>query len=202
MKSAAIILNSDFNREIIGDEVICADGGYNYAKAKGIKVDYVVGDLDSARDIDPDVKIVKFNKVKDSTDGELAIRYAISAGYKYLNMYGADGGRLDHVIYNVHLMAIAAKLGAKCVIRADRYDVYYVNSTFELNVNPGDIISIVPFSSDVHIMSTEGLEYDITDEDMSKFTTIGVSNIAVSDKIKVVVTRGDVNIFRVFRKEV
>lgn len=199
MKSAAIILNSDFNREIIDETVICADGGYNYAKAKNIKVDYVVGDLDSAKDIDPEVKIVKFNRMKNSTDGELAIRYAISAGHKYLNLYGADGGRLDHVMYNVHLMAIAAKLGAKCVIRADRYDVYYVNSTFELSVNVGDIISIVPFSSDVHIMSTEGLEYDINDKDMSKFTTIGVSNVAINDKIKVVVTTGDVNIFRVFK---
>ena len=74
MKTAAIILNSDFNREIMGETVICADGGYNYAKAKGIKADYVVGDLDSAKDIAPEVKIVKFNKVKDSTDGELAIR--------------------------------------------------------------------------------------------------------------------------------
>lgn len=202
MKTAAIILNSDFNREVTEDCIICADGGYNHAKAKGLKVDVVVGDLDSAKDIAPEVKIVKFNKRKDSTDGELAIRYAISAGYKKLNIYGAEGGRLDHVMYNVHLMAIAAKLGVKCVLRADKYDVYYVNSTFELNVNVGDIISIVPFSSSVHIMSTEGLEYDINDKEMSKFTTIGVSNKALSDKIKVVVDRGDVNVFRVFRKEV
>ncbi|MBQ7653360.1 MAG: thiamine diphosphokinase [Clostridia bacterium] len=202
MKSAAIVLNYDFNRKITEEDVIAADGGYNRAVARGYMPKVVVGDLDSAKDIAEGVEIVKFNKRKDQTDGELAIKYAVSAGYRKLYIYGASGGRMDHVLYNMRLIAIAALMGVKCVICGDEFDAYYANSTFELSVKKGDLISLVPYQGKVHIMSTEGLGYEINDVELDMFNTVGVSNFAIADKITVKIDKGDALIFHVFQEEV
>ena len=202
MKSAAIVLNYDFERKIEQEDIIAADGGYNRAVARGYSPKYVVGDLDSAKNIAKDVEIIKFNKNKDQTDGELAIKYAVSAGYRILYIYGASGGRMDHVLYNMRLIAIAALMGVKCVICGDGFDAYYANSTFELDVDKGDLISIVPYQGKVHILSTEGLGYEISDREYDMFNTVGVSNFAVTDKIVVRIDKGDALIFRIFQKEV
>lgn len=202
MKSAAIILNYDFNRKIEQDYIIAADGGYNRAVEKGYLPQVVVGDLDSAKNIAEGVEIIKFNKNKDRTDGELAIRYAITQGFRKLYIYGASGGRMDHVLYNMRLIAIAALMGVKCVICGDDFDAYYVNSTFELDVEENDLISIVPYQGKVHIISTEGLGYEINDAELDMFNTLGVSNYAVDKKVVIKIDKGDALIFKVFQKEV
>ncbi len=203
MKTAAIILNYDFEAPVTETDIICADGGYNFAKAKGLKVKTVVGDLDSARDIESGIEIIKFDRKKDMTDGELAVRYAISAGYQRLSIYGAEGGkRLDHIMSNIVLLGIAAKLGAKCVIKGAGFDAYFVNSTFELDVERGDVVSIVPFSDELHIIGTEGLEYEIKDKIINKYLTLGVSNVAIKERVKINVVAGEAIVFRVFAREV
>lgn len=202
MKTCAVVLNYDFTRAITEDYIICADGGYNRAKKNGYKPQVVVGDLDSAKDIDSDVEVIEFNKRKDKTDGELAIIYAINKGYRKINVYGASGGRLDHVMFNLRLVAIAAKMGVRCTIKGDDFDAYYANSIFKLNTVKGEVISIVPYSEKVHIMSTEGLEYEINNVEYDMFNTVCVSNVATGDNITITIDRGDALIFRVFQKEV
>ena len=202
MKSAAIVLNYDFSRKIEQEDIIAADGGYNRAVDRGYSPKVVVGDLDSAKNIAEGVEIVKFNKKKDQTDGELAVKYAVSAGYRKLFIYGASGGRMDHVLYNMRLIAIAALMGVKCVICGDGFDAYYANSTFELEVKKNDLISIVPYQGKTHIISTEGLGYEINDVELDMFNTVGVSNFATAEKILIKIDQGDALIFHVFQEEV
>ncbi len=202
MESCAIVLNSEFSRKITEDVIICADGGYNRAVKNGYKPKAVVGDLDSAKDIAEDVEVIQFNKKKDKTDGELAICYAISQGYRKIALYGVHGGRMDHVMYNIRLIAIAAKMGVRCQIKGDDFDAYYANSTFRLKTYKDQIISIVPYSEKVHIMSTEGLEYEINDVEYDMFNTVCVSNVATGNNVVIYIDRGDALIFRIFQKEV
>lgn len=203
MKTCAIVLNYDFSRKITEDEqdIICADGGYNRAKKNGYNPKVVVGDLDSAKDIDKDVEVIKFSKKKDKTDGELAVMYAISKGYRKINIYGASGGRTDHVLYNLRLVAIAVKMGVRCTIKGDDFDAYYANSMFSLQAKVGEVISLVPYSEKVHIMYTEGLEYEINDVEYDMFNTVCVSNVATAENVVISIDRGDALIFRVFQKE-
>lgn len=202
MESCAVVLNSDFSRKITEDIIIAADGGYNRAVKNGYKPKAVVGDLDSAKDIASDVEVIQFNRKKDKTDGELAICYAISQGFRKISLYGVQGGRMDHVMYNIRLIAIAAKMGVKCEIKGDDFDAFYANSTFRLETSKNQIISIVPYSEKVHIMSTEGLEYEINDVEYDMFNTVCVSNVATGNNIVVYIDRGDALIFRIFQKEV
>ena len=199
MKSAALILNGlTIAHPIKGDKIICADGGYNLAMQYNITPDIVVGDLDSAKDIADSVEVVKFSMNKDQTDGELAVHYAASRGCRKLHVYGVDGGRLDHIICNINLLKIGADLGVRVTLHTDDCTVYLSNSTFDLDdVVIGDIISIVPFSDDLHIINTEGLKYPIKNSHISKGSTIGISNIVSSSPIRIEINEGDALIFKV-----
>lgn len=198
MYRAALILNGkSIAGEVVGDEVICADGGYNLARKYGLKVDYIIGDFDSIGDYDKNIEIVSFTKEKDKTDGELAVLYAANRGCKKLHIYGADGGRLDHVISNINLLHIGAEVGVRVTVHCESCTIYLANATFDLAVNIGDIISIVPFSEYVHISNTKGLKYEIKESSLRKGTTQGISNVATADSITIDVSVGEALVFKI-----
>jgi len=195
---AALILNGkSIAGPIVGDEIICADGGYHLAVENGIKPDYLIGDFDSVTEYDKSIETVTFTKEKDKTDGELAVLFAANKGCKKLHIYGVDGGRLDHILCNLSLLHIGATVGVRVTLHAESATIYLANSTFELPVVEGDIISIVPFSEKVHINSTKGLKYEIKDAVLRKGTTLGISNIAISETIMIDVSEGEALVFKI-----
>src|SRR5712691_7547391 len=94
-----------------GAVVVAADSGLHQADPLGLRVDYVVGDLDSA---DPAAveraraagAVVERHPVdKDATDLELALDVARERGARRITVVGGAGGRLDHFLANVALLA-------------------------------------------------------------------------------------------------
>ena len=92
--------------------VIAADGGAAHIEAAGGQCDVIVGDQDSvrpetlhrARAAGADIR--DFPTAKDATDGELALREALSRGATSITIVGALGGpRVDHLLANVALLA-------------------------------------------------------------------------------------------------
>ena len=116
MTRAAIVLaggdpaeNHVRSRLPAGAIVIAADSGLHQAELLGLRVDYVVGDLDSA---DPAAleraraagAVVERHPVdKDATDLELAFDRA--RGVRRITVVGGSGGRLDHFVANIALLA-------------------------------------------------------------------------------------------------
>lgn len=198
MIKAALILNGvSITGPIVGDEIICADGGYHLALKYGIKPDYIIGDFDSIGEYDKSIEVIKFTKEKDKTDGELAVLFAANKGCRKLHIYGADGGRLDHIISNINLLYVGLKVGVRVTLHCETCLVYLANSTFELNVDKDEIISIVPFSERVHINITKGLKYEIKDSVLRKGTTLGISNVTTADSITIDVSEGEALVFRI-----
>ena len=91
--------------------VLAADGGLAEARRLGLEVDVVVGDLDSARPQDvaaaeaAGAEVERHPEDKDATDLELAIDRAISDGATRVVVAGGAGGRLDHLLGNVLVLA-------------------------------------------------------------------------------------------------
>ena len=198
---AAIILNQEFSRAVVEDKIICADGGYVIALKKGLTPLFAVGDFDSSN-LPEDVSVYAVPAEKDFTDGEFALQCAVKHGFDDIAIYGAYGGRPDHVFYNFHLLAIAKSLGCKAVIKGDGFDVYLAEKRFLLKTDRGDLVSVVPFGDEAHIMSSEGLEYEINDLVLDKYQTKGISNIATDKEITLEIKRGSCLVFHIFRKEV
>jgi thiamine pyrophosphokinase len=89
------------------DAVICADGGYRLAQQSGVKPDLVVGDLDSLQEeqIEKGVEIRRYPREKDLSDFELAMQAAADMAPERVYVYGALGGRIDHELTNILLLA-------------------------------------------------------------------------------------------------
>jgi thiamine pyrophosphokinase len=207
MKTAALILNGVYIPEKINaDYIVCADGGYNLLAERGIIPNIIIGDNDSIKypSNSEKVKRLNFNADKDMTDGELSLRHIVRDGYKNIAVYGALGGREDHVQSNIALLALAARLGAVAVIKDEKTEIHYIDKNFNslsLKVAKNILVSVVPFSAYAHIISTKGLKYPIIDKRLNKLSSLGVSNLSTEEKIEVNILRGSALVFINYREK-
>lgn len=189
----AILLNSDEIGAVAEKDVICADGGYRYSEGKNVLA--VVGDFDSVPALPEGVKVVRYPEHKDMTDGEIAVRYAVSEGYGELNIYGATGGRLDHVLGNLSLLGLAGSLGAKAKITAPGFTVYFTDKTLSFAAKKGQIVSVFAYGGDAVVEYQKGMSYPMDMLRLVSFNTRGISNIAVGNGVEIKVASGKILVF-------
>lgn len=186
--TGALVLNGEkYNGKIIGDIIVCCDGGYDKCD---VKCDLLVGDMDSIT-AKTDVECIRLNPIKDETDGEYGLEKLIEMGVDTVNFYGLNGGRLDHILANIGLMGRAVKRGIKAIAYCNDFTAYMINSPVELDVEIGSTISIAPFSNNVHIMSLEGFYWLLHDVIVEKTSSVCVSNKAVCNKVSINLDEGE-----------
>src|SRR5512145_2694515 len=92
------------------DLVICVDGGLRAARRLGVRPDAAIGDFDSATAPllawarRAGAEIIRHPVEKDQTDAELALGFALARGAREVELFGALGGRVDHLLANVALL--------------------------------------------------------------------------------------------------
>ncbi|MFM2106799.1 MAG: hypothetical protein RL338_1831 [Chloroflexota bacterium] len=187
------------------DLVVAADGGANGALALGLRIDLVVGDMDS---LAPErlaeleaagVAAERAPAEKDESDTELAILAAIRRGAGDLTVVGAFGGpRLDHLLANVALLAHPA-LGGRDVrlvdgrtrvglVVAPAADGSPVRRT--LAGRAGDLVSLIPFGEDAVGVTTAGLDYPLSGGTLAAGPARGISNRRAAAVASVELERG------------
>ncbi|MBQ1595798.1 MAG: thiamine diphosphokinase, partial [Clostridia bacterium] len=95
------------------DAVICADRGLQVAEALDLLGDvpvYLIGDYDSGSPPTEAERaaasgLVVLPTVKDMTDSEAAIDLAVSKGFERIHVLGGLGGRFDHSMGNLGMLA-------------------------------------------------------------------------------------------------
>jgi thiamine pyrophosphokinase len=179
-----------------GAMVIAADGGVDRALGLGLRVDLAIGDFDSvsaaglAAAEAAGARIERHPAAKDATDLELALDAAIALQPTRILVVGSGGGRLDHLLGSVLLLAderyaateIDAFLGGACVsvIRGSR----------TLAGTPGDLFTLLPVHGAAEGVTTEGLEYPLRNEMLPPGTSRGVSNVFCASEVHITVQRG------------
>ena len=177
------------------DYVIAVDRGLCYAGKLGIVPDLIVGDFDSADKslLDSfDQSIVRlFNSEKDDTDTEIAIREAVKHKSD-IDIVCATGGRIDHLLGNIHILKIALDEGINARI-IDRGNVIFLkNSDFKL-VNGdwnGKYVSLIPFDGEVNGIKLKGFKYPLDGYDLKPGITKCISNEIVKDNAYVEIKSG------------
>ena len=193
MKKVAIILNTPSLTRLPKDEdiIICADGGAKYVDSP----DYLLGDMDSLNVMNNAKNTIVLPTHKDVSDGEFAIRFAIEKFQpESIHIYGISGGRVDHILGNLSLLALANKLGYNAYGHDDKQDIYFTNTKLSFKAKENDTISIVPFSGDA-VVSATGLEYPLNNLTLPITTTLGISNVAMEEDITISVLSGSVFVF-------
>ncbi|MBR0530929.1 MAG: thiamine diphosphokinase [Ruminococcus sp.] len=176
---------------INGAFVICADKGLALAETLGIKADLVLGDFDSLN-YKPEGENVKVYPVeKDDTDLMLAVRTALGMGYREFFIYGACGGRLDHMIGNIACLAMIADNGGRGVIIGDDDIVsIYDSGCHKIPYKEGFSLSLFAYSAEVKGLTIRGTKYLAENVTLTDAVTLGVSNEITADFAEVEFTDG------------
>lgn len=173
--------------------VIAVDGGYDILKKLNINIDIVIADLDSCTsNITNDINIQKYNSDKDDTDTILAIKYAISKGYKDLTIIGGLGKRLDHTLANIQTLAYFLKTNPEVNIKIiDKYNLVRIinNQTITLS-NNYKYLSLISLSDKCSIVNTTGLKWNLKDHILTNTYPLGVSNILIDKEASIKVNDG------------
>ncbi|HSO94825.1 MAG TPA: thiamine diphosphokinase [Acidimicrobiia bacterium] len=162
--------------------VIAADSGLDHAVALGFAIDLVVGDLDS---VDPRLlasaraagtTVETHPREKDETDLELALGAALARGARTVTVVGGAGGRLDHFLANLTVLASPRFRELRLDAWVGFAHVTVVRDDVVVEGRVGALVSLVPLGGRATGIRTEGLRYPLADEDLEAGTTRGVSN--------------------------
>ena len=167
------------------DVVIAADGGSSLAARLGLVPALIVGDMDSSNaaivtDFEAQgVEVRRYDHhIKSETDTELAVFAALEWLPYEIVLLGAVGGRLDHTLANIFLLANARLAGTRVRIVDDNEQVFVAHPGIWTDVhrNVGDTVSLLPVGGSANGVTLEGFEYPLQDEPLPQGYARGVSN--------------------------
>ena len=175
-----------------GDLVIAADGGYTALRRLGIQPDLLVGDLDSLRHRPQKVAMLRFPRQKNHTDLDLAIRLARGRGFRHFKLYGALGGRLDHSLANLNLLAGLAYEGCQAKIIASQVIIHALSrGSLRLPfVAKGRLLSVFCWGGSAQGLSLKGLKYPLENAELGPFSSLGVSNEGLGQPVLIHINAG------------
>ena len=175
------------------DLTICTDGAAHWAQEAGVQPQIVIGDMDSTDDF-PTGEIVDCgpHETQHTSDSEKAVRLALERGAARIVLLGATGGRLDHTLGNVWLVARYHEQ-AEIVLADDYGELQVISGTTRLAAPPGGLLSLLALTPDV-TLDTEGLKWPLHEH--LEVGTRGLSNEATAAEVVVRVHSGLVAVIR------
>lgn len=196
MKKCVIVGAGDFfslRNPIENDTyVIAADGGFDYLKRESIKPNLVIGDMDSTGFDIIDANAIVLPCQKDDTDMLAAIRQGLDKGYRYFEMYGALGGRLDHTIANIQCLLFLKNNGAHGIIYGKEDSLQLIrNEKIDFDEYKRGYISVFAYGGEAKGVTEKGLMYEVADVTLIPSIPIGVSNEFIGKKAYVEVKEGN-----------
>lgn len=175
-----------------GATVIAADGGAELARTLGLGVDLVVGDLDSiSAETLAGIEHVERHAVeKDATDLELALVAALRLEPERVLVLDGGGGRLDHLLGGLLLLAAEAYAGVRVDAQFGAAAVHVVRGERTLHGEPGELISLMAVHGPAIRVVTNGLVYPLRRETVEPGSSRGISNVFAATEARIALERG------------
>lgn len=198
------------------DAVICADRGLQVAEALDLLGDvpvYLIGDYDSGT---PPTEaeqaaasgLVVLPTVKDMTDSEAAIDLAVSRGYDVIHVLGGLGGRFDHSMGNLGMLAkYVEDPRVKELWFEDGQNRVFMKTpgTFRVPArgpeNRFDYFGLIAYSGAVEGLTITGAKYPLAGHTLTPDTTLGVSNEVAKDAAYAEVSHTKGHLLVIFSKD-
>ena len=171
-----------------GATVIAADSGAELA----LQVDLAVGDFDSiaAETLARMGRVERHPEAKDASDLELALEAALRLEPERILVFGGAGGRLDHLLGGLLLLAADAYAGVEVDAQFGAAAVHVVRRERVLAGEPGELISLFAVHGPARGVVTDGLVYPLRGETLEPGSTRGLSNVFAAPEVRVGVERG------------
>ena len=176
------------------ENYIGVDKGALTLARNGKRMLLAIGDFDSVEESDlAYIKeysdtLLQLNPIKDDTDSEAAVMYAIEKGYQKIHLYGGLGGRLDHAMINLRLVSRFPET----VYLHDQNNFIYSLAEGVHSIDKRDYTYISFFTEDKATISLEGLKYPLDKQQLTNKDTYTTSNEILEDRGIVTVRAGKV----------
>lgn len=193
----------DFEVNLLpGDFLVAVDGGLRHLKRLGLKPHLLIGDLDSvdaselAEIMEAGIEVQRFPPAKDQTDLELALEYALKAGYTQIVIAYPFGNRVDHTLGNLSLLSQPNLAGKTLSLDDGQVEARLLDASASLPTQPGELVSLIAWGAPVEGITTEGLQYPLNNETLFPWQTRGISNVALADSIELEFKSGHLLVIR------
>lgn len=178
-----------------GMRVVAVDAGAEACALADVVPDLVVGDMDSVRAETlaalqlRGARIERHPEAKRDTDAAIALSHLKDVDE--VLFLGAGGGRADHALANLHLLATASSWARARAVDDDAETwVVTPERPLQLELPVGTILSAIPFDAEVTGIAYEGLAYPLHDATMRAGDPYGVSNVASAPRQRIQVAGG------------
>lgn len=183
------------------DRVIAVDAGLENAERLGLIPDYIVGDFDTVKPevLDrfrekPYIVWEQHKPEKNETDTELARSRALTLGCGRIVFLGATGGRLDHMLGNLHALYACLQQGIEAWIvdRQNRVMLLDGPKRFARASQWGRYISFLPYTEEVKGITLKGFKYLLDGKDIRRGEEVGlcISNEIAEDCAEITFSDG------------
>lgn len=202
MKTALLFINGTPPKNLPNTEgyaiIACTDGAFHYLKEKNFplaQLDFISGDFDSHTGNDENIYHEKFIFTPDQnfTDFQKALDILKNKDVKKVDVYGGSGGEQDHFLGNLHVAFLFKDLME--ITFYDEFSSYFfIPKDFEINNVEGKMFSLLPFPK-VENLVTDGLNWELKNEDLEITKRIGTRNFATKSTVKISYSDGDLLVF-------
>jgi thiamine pyrophosphokinase len=176
--------------------VIAADSGASEALRLGYKVDLVVGDMDSIYEATLEAvrasggAVERHTSDNDATHLELALDRATASGATRIIVAGGGGGRLDHLLGNLTLLASPRFEGVRIDAVFGAATVHVIRGRREIPGEQGRLVSLFALGGPARGVTTTGLRWALADAELSPGSSLGISNEMTEEVASVEVSEG------------
>lgn len=191
--------------------VVAVDGGYASLEGVGCVPDVAMGDFDSLGYVPQGaggaMEVFQYPVHKNESDMELALCLAQERGFDEVEVYGAIGGRLDHTLANLQLLASFSEQGLRVtavdLVEADRPTsamgtaLAFLTGPAELTLepHPGETVSVFSLRDESLDVTETGLAYPLDHAVLTNRTAWGLSNEFTEAPATISVASGTLVVF-------
>ncbi|MCL4360399.1 thiamine diphosphokinase [Patescibacteria group bacterium] len=178
--------------------IIGVDRGAAWLLKRHIVAAVAIGDFDSVsreemtlirRDIP---KLITYPRKKDQTDLELALRYVREIPADRITLWGVTGGRVDHSLAAAHLLETWGRVFTDLRIRDGNNELFLLPREAILERSGRyRYISFLPLSRSA-VITLRGFRYEVAKHNVTRPSTLGISNEFSGKKARVTVHKGTV----------
>ena len=162
------------------DFLVAADGGQDTMHAMGCAPALLVADFDSscsAAPLSDATEVVQLPACKDDTDTLAAVKLARQRGYREFLLLGCLGGRLDHTIANLQVLASLTADGCSAVLADEHNEVrLWEPGEHQLPYRADSGFSLLAFDPVVVGITIRQAVYTLENGTLTSNFPLGISN--------------------------
>jgi len=183
--------NSDFYAYFSSIPIIAADGAAVQLRHAGITPSLIIGDLDSfhalAKDADYPESSILYEPDQETNDFEKCLLYCEKAGFHSVLVCGFHGGLLEHSLNNWSVFIRFSLILNLCIYESMRY-IISLHKSVAFHTSIQEIISLIP--QPASRLTTQGLQWPLTNEWLVLGTREGARNRAIANDIQIDIHEG------------